>query len=71
MPRKNRQIKHIRLERRVKNCDKKRGYKTEKLATSAAELQMLMNQGLELSVYKCEMCGMWHLTRNRANNNDL
>lgn len=69
MPRKNRQIKHIRLERSVNSCDKKRGYKTEKQATSAAELQMLMNQGLELSVYKCDVCSMWHLTRKKTINN--
>ncbi len=65
MPRKNRQIKHIPL-RIVNNCDKKRKFKDEKKALEAAEYQMLINPGLEIGVYQCPMCRMWHLTRKNS-----
>ena len=48
----------------INNCDKKRKYRTEKQALESADYQMLINQGLELSVYKCERCRMWHLTKS-------
>lgn len=62
MPRKNRQIKHIPFKI-VNNCDRKCRYKDEKKALEAADYQMLVNQGLEIAVYKCDLCLMWHLTR--------
>jgi hypothetical protein len=65
MPRKNNTPKHHSF-RSVNNCDTKRRYKTEKEALAAADYQMLVNQNLELSVYKCELCGGWHLTRGES-----
>jgi len=44
-------------------CDQKRRFKAEKEAREAAEYQMLITPTLELSVYMCQMCGGWHLTR--------
>lgn len=64
MPRKNSQTKHLRFTRTVINCNEKRKYPTEKMAQSAADYQMLINYQLELSVYKCEFCKKWHLTKN-------
>ena len=68
MPRKNNQIKHTRLMI-SNNCQPKRQFLNEKEATSAAEYQMLINQNLELSVYKCDTCQKWHLTRRHKVNN--
>jgi len=62
MPRRNNQIKHIRLIR-SDNCQSKKQYPNEKMATDAADLKMLMDMSLELSVYQCNKCGKWHLTR--------
>ena len=62
MPRRNNQVKHIRLIQ-TDNCQSKKQYPNEKSATAAAELKMLMDMSLELSVYKCERCCKWHLTR--------
>lgn len=64
MPRKNRQIKHGRLVI-INNCVLKRKFRNEREAQKAADYQMLINMNLELSVYKCDFCGMWHLTRNK------
>jgi rubrerythrin len=45
------------------SCQAKRRYKSEKEALKIADLQMLQNMSLELAVYKCDICGFWHLTR--------
>lgn len=45
------------------NCQSKRRFGTEKQAESAAEHQELIQHNLELSTYRCELCGGWHLTR--------
>lgn len=45
------------------SCQQKRRYATEKIAEAAADTQMLLNYDLQLSVYKCESCSGWHLTR--------
>lgn len=45
------------------NCDKKRRFTSEREANKAAEYQMLVKPELELFVYKCDLCGGWHLTR--------
>ena len=65
MPRRNNQIKHIRLIQPTNNCQSKRAYKNEKEAIKAAELQMLMDFKLELDTYKCVVCYKWHLTRRK------
>lgn len=44
-------------------CNKK-NYKNETEAQRMAELQMLENMSLELSVYKCNLCKYWHLTKS-------
>ena len=62
MPRKNSTPKHVPF-RFVSNCQAKRRFTSEKEALSAAEHQMLTQPNLELTVYKCELCGGWHLTR--------
>ncbi len=67
MPRKNRQIKHIPLQM-INSCDSKRKFKTEKQAREAAEYQMLLTLGLEIGVYQCQMCRMWHLTQVNKKN---
>jgi rubrerythrin len=45
------------------SCQNKRRYKTEQEARKMADLQILEKMNLELSVYKCDICGFWHLTR--------
>jgi hypothetical protein len=67
MPRKNNTPPHLPL-RFVNACEQKRRFRTEKEAASAAEHQMLLKPDLELSVYQCELCGGWHLTRNQSRN---
>lgn len=47
------------------NCNSKRKYRSENEATRVAEIQMLADMNLELSVYKCDSCRFWHLTRNK------
>jgi len=62
MPRHNHTSKH-RPFSFTNHCAHKRKYPDEKQAQNAAELQMLFKPGLELSVYQCELCTKWHLTR--------
>ena len=62
MPRKNSTQKHVPF-RFASNCQTKRRFASEKEAVSAADHQMLVRHDLELTVYKCELCGGWHLTR--------
>lgn len=47
----------------------KKSYKTEDEAKKTAEIQMLVNQGLELKVYKCDLCNYWHLTSVKNSQN--
>jgi len=64
MPRRNKSQKNnpfISYE----SCHNKRRYINEKDAQKIAELQMLENMSLELSVYKCDACKFWHLTRTK------
>lgn len=61
MPRRNRTQKHVTYNDK-NTCQSKRRFTTELLAAKAASLQELQNQGV-FSVYKCERCGGWHLTR--------
>ena len=62
MPRRNKTIKHTKITL-VNNCQTKRQYLTERQAREVANYQMLINNNLELSVYKCDSCNKWHLTR--------
>jgi hypothetical protein len=62
MPRKNHQIPHEK-QNYVTGCHDKRKFKTEREALSAADYQMLVKPGLELTAYRCDFCGQWHLTR--------
>ena len=64
MPRKNKIQRHKPLTFYM-SCLSKKRYKSEKEALDTAEIQMLQNIGLELSVYKCDTCKYWHLTRRR------
>lgn len=61
MPRRNNTPKHQPF---VDNntCQSKRRFASEQLGQAAAETQELQT-GLEFSVYKCDRCGGWHLTR--------
>lgn len=63
MSRKNKIIKHQPFSADKFVCTKRR-YRNEKQAQKAAELQMLENMNINLSIYKCDLCGYWHLTRN-------
>jgi hypothetical protein len=67
MPRHNQYTKHQPFVLH-KSCDSKRSYKNEIEAQKIAELQMLENINLELSVYKCDSCKFWHLTKTNTNN---
>lgn len=62
MPRRNNTPVHAPF-RFNRSCDTKRRFKTEREAAAAAEYQMLIKPDLELSAYKCDQCGGWHLTR--------
>jgi hypothetical protein len=62
MPRKNNLPTH-QPYRFTSGCSQKRRFVREKEAQDAAEYQMLIKPTLELSVYKCQECGGWHLTR--------
>ncbi|MDB5165493.1 MAG: iviTM7 [Candidatus Saccharibacteria bacterium] len=64
MPRRTKSTPHHPF-RFASNCDQKRRFDTEKKARDAAEYQMLIKPELELDVYKCELCGGWHLTRQK------
>jgi len=63
MPRKNKTIKHQSYSTDSLFCTKRR-YRNEKEAIDAAEYQMLKDMNLELTVYKCDLCKYWHLTRS-------
>lgn len=63
MPRKNRIIKHNRLQVDKFTCNK-RHYNSSDEAQAAAELQMLQKMNLQLGIYKCDLCNYWHLTRD-------
>jgi hypothetical protein len=61
MPRRNNQTKYI--PPRQPSCDHKKRYDTENEALRAAHYQTLINHGLGLSVYRCDLCQKWHLTK--------
>ena len=43
-------------------CEGKNQYKTEAEAQDAAEFHMLEDMTVELAIYKCTICGYWHMT---------
>ena len=45
-------------------CRKKRGYDRRGEAESSALVQMEREDGLRLRVYRCPLCGKWHLTHH-------
>ena len=49
----------------IKTCGGKNCYKTEREAREVAEEQELrdITGELELKVYRCINCGLWHLSR--------
>jgi len=64
MPRKNNSQSHQHFQP-TPDCSHKRSYVSELKAQDAAEYQMLVKPRLELSVYKCDLCRNWHLTRRQ------
>lgn len=65
MPRRNHQKPHVPFKP-GRSCADKRPYASEKEALDGASLQMLAHPSLELSVYQCDVCGKWHLTRRAS-----
>ena len=68
MPRRNKQIKHIKLAQ-IDNCRPKRQYLNKRQAKDTAEYQMLINPNLELAVYQCDICLKWHLKTKNIHDN--
>jgi hypothetical protein len=69
MPRRNKPVEQHRstLTNNLNNCQSKRRFRSLNEAEKVAELQMLQDMRLELSVYKCDYCGGWHLTSHHNN----
>ncbi len=44
------------------SCAGKKAYPDHKLARAVAR-GVAEKRGVELRVYQCELCGMWHLTK--------
>jgi hypothetical protein len=65
MPRRNKSVKYKKTTALGVSCDQKRQYKNKAEAEKTAEYQMLVNPSLELSVYQCNSCFKWHLTRQK------
>ncbi len=67
MPRKNRQTKATRTTFNLGgDCFHKKRYTNELIAKRDAEAMQLGSFDLELSVYKCQRCGGWHLTSRQS-----
>lgn len=47
-------------------CASKRRFATEAAALDAAELRMLDNMTLTITIYRCNECGQWHLKRAKG-----
>ena len=49
-------------------CENKTQFKSEAAALEGAELRMADHLSLEISVYQCTACNLWHLTRSSSKN---
>ncbi len=65
MPRRHTPLKHTRYTPSVNNEANKTRYPSKHAAEKAAELRMLENMNLELSVYQGQDGG-WYLTRRQG-----
>lgn len=67
MPRRNKTITHKKHQTAniAMNCNSKRRFLNKNEAEKMAEYQMLINPDLQLSVYQCDLCHRWHLTKNQ------
>ncbi len=62
MPRRNKQVNRQRTPFAMADCANKRKFANRQRAEQQAELQMLEQPALKLSVYQCSSCVKWHLT---------
>jgi len=67
VPRRHQNPRHIPFQS-AQDCSPKKRYGSEFLAKRAAEESMSLDYNLELYVYKCDLCGGWHLTRTKPAN---
>lgn len=65
MPRRNKRPIHAPFTFASK-CQTKRRFDGKIQAESAAKYQNVLDANVELSTYRCELCGGWHLTRRPA-----
>ena len=66
MPRRNYKSKPARPDKYVPSsddCREKKRFQSKLAAEQASDELEIINPGLKLSVYKCNSCGGWHLTR--------
>lgn len=68
MPRPNKPIRGLTTSLQA-GCKSKRRFNNRLAALKAAENQMLIDISLRLSVYKCNYCPGWHLTRQAKSTN--
>jgi hypothetical protein len=47
----------------IENCRRKRRFATEREADDAAYRARM--EGRRLGIYRCQLCGGWHLTRGQ------
>lgn len=59
-------INKLNLKNERQKCSDKNCYKSEIEAAKIADEQELLNwnQNLKLKVYRCHICGFYHLTRS-------
>lgn len=50
----------------IHNCQSKIKFFSEKEAIKASEMQNLSNLSLNITVYKCDICSKWHLTKQQS-----
>lgn len=62
MPRRNNAPKQQRTPFQAGECSSKQRFANQVAAQRQAEILMLQQPGLELSVYHCHRCNGWHLT---------
>jgi len=62
MPKKRRKAE-INTYKYRSGCETKTRYDSEAKALEAADFRMLENISVTLTVYQCDVCQGWHLTR--------